>query len=171
MITCAAFDCFGTVFDTTALSRDLISEYVRHVRSATFSPYTFPPAWYDLPAHPDSAEGIRMLRESGIACVALSNGTPELIRRLSDKAGIKWDCVIDLASRGVYKPHLDAYRAVEAVFGARPADTIMVTANPTFGDIEGAVAVGMQSQVIRHGYPNTIIELAEMFSQQTKGER
>jgi hypothetical protein len=38
----------------------------------------------------------------------------------------------------------------------------MVTANPTFGDIEGAKAIGMQSQVIRHSYPNTIIELAEM---------
>lgn len=80
MITCAAFDCFGTVFDTAALSRDLISDYVRHVRSATFSPYTFPPAWYDLPAHQDSADGIRLLQAAGIACVALSNGTPELIR-------------------------------------------------------------------------------------------
>lgn len=161
MIKCAAFDCFGTVFDTSALPRENIADYVRHVRSATFSPYTFPPAWYDLPAHPDSAAGIRMLRESGIACVALSNGTPELIRHLSRRAEILWDCVIDLAARGVYKPHLDAYRAVEDVFGPPPNETIMVTANPTFGDIEGAVAVGMQAWVIRHGYPNTIIELAE----------
>jgi 2-haloalkanoic acid dehalogenase type II len=166
MIKCAAFDCFGTVFDTAALSPDLISDYVRHVRSTTFSPYTFPPAWHDLPAHPDATEGILMLRKSGIACVALSNGTPELIRHLSRRAEILWDCVIDLAAREVYKPHLDAYRAVEAVFGPPPEETMMVTANPTFGDVEGAVAVGMQAWVIRHGYPNTIIELAEMFLQQ-----
>jgi hypothetical protein len=41
---------------------------------------------------------------------------------------------------------------------------MMVTANPTFGDIEGSAAIGMQSQVIRHGYSNTIIELAEMMN-------
>jgi hypothetical protein len=52
---------------------------------------------------------------------------------------------------------------------SKPEETLMVTANPTFGDIEGAAAIGMPSQVIRHGYPNTVIELAEMLLK-AKGE-
>ena len=35
----------------------------------------------------------------------------------------------------------------------------MVTANPKFGDIEGARNINMRSAIIRHGYLNTIPEL------------
>jgi hypothetical protein len=54
---------------------------------------------------------------------------------------------------------MEGLLAETAIF---PRETLMVTSNPTFGDIEGSAAIGMPSQVIRHGYPNTIIELAEM---------
>jgi FMN phosphatase YigB (HAD superfamily) len=69
---------------------------------------------------------------------------------------------VDLAMCRVYKPHQAAYHCLCAWVGRPPEEILMVTANPTFGDLEGAAAIGMPSQVIRHGYPNDVIELAEM---------
>lgn len=160
-IKAIAFDCFGTLFDTTAIPREDVADYVRHVRKEQFSPYTFPLAWYGLKTHPDSPEGIRLLQAAGFLCVALSNGTKSLIQKIAEQNGITFDRIIDLTSHGVYKPHKLAYLTVQAETGIKPEETLMVTANPTFGDVEGAAAVGMAAQVIRHGYPNTVIELAE----------
>lgn len=162
MIRCVAFDCFGTVFDASSLSRDDVRAYVEHVRRDDFSEFDFPRPWWSLEAHRDSAEGIRRIR-NGFVCVALSNGSKPLIQHLSDRAGISWDAIYDPFVNKAYKPHnLDAYRWVERQIGFKPSETLMITANPTFGDIEGAEAIGMRSQVIRHGRPETIIELAEM---------
>ena len=157
---CIAFDCFGTVFDMSGVPREAIAAYVRHVRKNDFTPYAFPDSWWELKAHPDAAEGIKRLRDAGFKCVTLSNGDAKLLQAVSQKNGIEWDAIIDLAFYRVCKPHIDAYRTVEKAVGFKPSETLMVTANPTFGDIEGAAAIGMPSQVIRHGYPDTIIELA-----------
>lgn len=160
MIKVCAFDCFGTVFDSSSLPRELVRAYVQHVNAETFAPYVFPQPWYELPAHRDSMPGIRSLRQYGIKCVAMSNGSPDLILALSKNAGIEWDLVIDLASHGVYKPHPGAYRVVECETGVTPAECLMVTANPTFGDVQGAMSVGMHAQVIRGPVVKTIIDLA-----------
>jgi HAD superfamily hydrolase (TIGR01493 family) len=161
---CIAFDCFGTVFDMSTIASEEIKAYVAHVRKDDFSPFNFPESWWKLTAHPDAAEGIKRLRAMGIVCVTLSNGSKELLTTVSKANYIEWDCVIDLVKHRAYKPNnLDAYRAVEKETGFKPAESLMVTANPTFGDVESSAAIGMPSQVIRHGYPNTIIELAEMF--------
>jgi 2-haloalkanoic acid dehalogenase type II len=163
MIKCIVFDCFGTVFDMRGVSRDEIRAYVDHVRRNDFTPFTFPDSWWSLPPHPDAATGISLLQNSGFRCVALSNGGAELIGRLSKAALIRWDTVIDLVKHQVYKPHVGAYRTVEKETGFKPDECLMVTANPTFGDIEGAESIGMQSQIIRNGgSPNTIIELADL---------
>jgi len=164
VIKCIAFDCFGTVFDMSGVSRDEIKAYVDHVRRKDFSPFDFPQSWWNLKSHPDAEEGVKRLQRSGFTCVAMSNGSRELIEVNSASGFIFWDTVIDLVRRRVYKPHIDAYRMIEKQAGFKPAETLMVTANPTFGDIEGSAAIGMPSQVIRHGYPNTIIELAEMLA-------
>jgi 2-haloalkanoic acid dehalogenase type II len=161
-IKCIAFDCFGTVFDMSGVSRDEIKAYVDHVRKYDFTPFKFPDSWWQLKAHADAAEGIRRLQDAWFSCVTLSNGSSSLLRYVSRQNGILWDSIIDPVTHRVYKPHLDAYRTVEKQLGFAPAETLMVTANPTFGDIEGAAAIGMQSQVIRQpGMPQTIIELAE----------
>jgi 2-haloacid dehalogenase len=162
MIRCIAFDCFGTLFDMSGIPQEQIADYVRHVRSENFTPYNFPSEWYNLKAHPDVLEGIRRLKAAGIKCVALSNGHWGLIRFIAEESGFHFDHVCDLVGAKVYKPHVDAYRVVERDTGFTPAETLMVTANPTFGDIEGAIAIGMRYQVIRHCYPKTVIELAEM---------
>ena len=166
MIRCIAFDCFGTVFDMSNVSRDEIRAYVNHVRMEKFTPFDFPQSWWSLKAHPDSKEGIEALQAKGFFCVALSNGDANLIHQVSQQNGFIFDYVIDLAGRHrVFKPHLDAYRTIEKDLGYKPEHTLMVTANPTFGDIEGAAAIGMRSQVIRHlDTPQTIIELAKFIN-------
>lgn len=156
----AAFDCFGTVFDTSEISDFEISDYVKHVRQENFSPYIFPDGWFKLKAHSDSAEGIKQIKKKGIICAAFSNGSYELIYHISQANNIRWDYIIDLSKFKVYKPNLEAYRAVAITTKSLNSQCFMITANPTFGDVEGALNVGMRPVVIRHGYPNNIIELS-----------
>jgi 2-haloalkanoic acid dehalogenase type II len=162
-IKCLAFDCFGTVFDMEGVSRDEIAAYVAHVRLADFSPYRFSEPWWNINPHPDSAPGVRMLRENGFTCVTLSNGAASMLGYLAKKNDIPFHQIIDLTKHKAYKPkNLDAYRAVEKETGFKPNETMMVTANPTFGDVEGASAIGMIPQVIRQpDRPQTILELAQ----------
>jgi 2-haloalkanoic acid dehalogenase type II len=159
-IQCIAFDCFGTVFDMEGIPREQIRSYVEHVRQNDFSPFVFPDEWWELKAHADAAPGIRNLQAEGYCCVALSNGSHGLLTRIAAANDIYWDHIVDLAAHRVYKPHLDAYRTVENDTSYEPANTLMVTANPTFGDVEGAAAVGMKSMIIRQGYPHTILDIA-----------
>jgi HAD superfamily hydrolase (TIGR01493 family) len=159
---CVAFDCFGTLFDMSLIPKNEIADYVRHVRHNDFTPYEFPSSWWKLKPHPGVVRGFEKIREMGIYVVALSNGSRELLCYLSVMSGIKWSHIVDLVQHQVYKPHRAAYLTIYKDLGIRPEDTLMVTANPTFGDIEGAASVGMRSQVIRHGHPNNVIELAYM---------
>ena len=161
---CIAFDCFGTVFDASTLTREDLKAYVDHVKAKDFSPFEFGDPWWKLEAHEDSRLGIAMIQAAGVKCMALSNGSVELIQALSDRARIHFDWIADMVKHRVYKPDdIDAYRLVQKYSGFAPDECMMVTANPTFGDLEGAVAVGMKPQVIRNpGTPPTIIDLAKM---------
>lgn len=161
MIKVVAFDCFGTLFNMDGVSRDEIKHYVAHVRKNDFTPYDFPKSWWDLKAFDDVKPGIEKLQSMGLRCVALSNGSHALLRHLAACNDFDFDFVVDLVFHRVYKPHAAAYLTIEKDIGVAPVDTLMVTANPTFGDIEGSGAVGMFSQVIRHGYPHTVLELAD----------
>lgn len=157
-----AFDCFGTIFDMASVPRDEIVAYVRHVKADDFTPFAFPESWWALRAFPDVVPGIRRLREAGILCVTLSNGSFELLDHISHQSGVEWSRIIDLVEFGIYKPHVDAYRTVEAETGIIPAESLMVTANPTFGDLEGSAAIGMPAEVIRHSNVPTVEDLATL---------
>lgn len=160
-IKVVAFDCFGTVFNMSGVSREEIASYVEHVRNNDFSPFTFPPGWWNLKAHPDAEHGIKALQDAGFICIAASNGSPELITQVSMANHIHWHAIVDFAAARSYKPNAAAYVEIVRVADVAPSTILMVTANPTFGDIEGAALVGMQSQVIRRdSTPQTIVELA-----------
>lgn len=159
-ILAIAFDCFGTVFDMDGFPGTEIAAYVEHVNQPVWSRYRFGDAWYQLKAHPDSAEGIKQLQIAGYKCVALSNGSRSLIEHISSEAHICWNQIIDLADHQTYKPKRKAYRVAALEIGVAPANTMMVTANATFGDLGGAAAVGMQSYLIRDDDLPTIVELA-----------
>lgn len=156
-----AFDCFGTVFDMESIPKEEIRAYVNHVRQPEWSAYTFPDGWNQLTAHPDSAEGIYRIQQKNIECWAFSNGGRQLISQASIANNIRWNNIVDLSIPKVYKPNAGAYQYLLGLAGGR--ELHIVTANPTFGDIEGAESIGVNSHVIRHGKPETIIELAEMF--------
>lgn len=163
MIKCIAFDCFGTIFDMKGVPRIEIEAYVNHVRKGEFVIYEFPETWYSLKSHIDAAQGMNRLKAGGFFLVALSNGGRELIREISLSNDIPFDYIVDLRQHKVYKPHIEAYRTVEKDTGIKPEETLMVTANPTFGDVEGSAAIGMPSQVIRQADgPRDLIDLAEM---------
>ena len=161
-ITAVAFDCFNTVFVLLAEHYKQVKDYAKHVNNPDFKPYIFPKEWYDLESHTDAIDGIRLMREKGYYCIAMSNGNPELILANSNKSGIVWDHVMDLASHGVYKPNKLAYPLIGLDTGFPPSATLMVTANPTFGDIEGARYCGMQTcTIIRNGkHAYNILDLA-----------
>lgn len=144
-----AFDCFGTVFDMADFDRELIRDYVHHVRTNPTEVYSFPNAWWEIKAHADSAAGIKKLQEAGFQCFAASNGSTTLIETISTEAGIQWNGVTDFAKHGFYKPDVRAYAAITSQFNLVAKDVCIVTANPDFGDVEGAKANGMMSQVIR----------------------
>lgn len=158
-----AFDCFGTLFNMQGVSREEIQDYVAHVNRNDFSPYKFPDSWWNLKLHKDVKKNFALLQERGLKCVALSNGSVGLLAHVAKRGGIEFDHIVDLAAHGVYKPHVNAYRTIQKDLGYLPADTLMVTANPRFGDLEGAALVGMPSQVIRHGYPEDLADLLLMF--------
>ncbi len=156
------FDVFGTVFDMSSLPKEDIKHYVNHVKADVWKPLELPEDWWYLKAHPDAAEGIRRLREH-FTVATLSNGPVDLLVWLSKQNGIDWDWIVPIQMEYTYKPHRAAYLTVFQCFKFDPSQILLVTANPTFGDIEGAASVGMKSQVIRQpGCPQTIIELSEV---------
>lgn len=157
-----AFDLFGTVFSLADVDRQEIKDYAAHLRNPEWSPLRLPPSWEKLPAHPDSAEGIRRLREK-FTVVTCSNGPLGLTAKLSKHNSINWDAIIPLELNKVFKTSPGAYLTVCEVLGCEPKDVLMVTANKSFGDLEASTALGMQAVLIRgDSGPRDIIELANL---------
>ncbi len=155
-----AFDVFGTVVDFSGVPREEVKDYASQLRRPEWEPLKLPASWEHLKAHPDSAEGIRRLRQHYIVCTC-SNGPLGLLAKLSKNNGIVWDAIIPLEMNKVYKPNPQAYLTVCEVFGVETKDVLMVTANEMFGDIEAARALKMEASLIRHkDGPASIIELA-----------
>ncbi len=160
MIELICFDVFGTVFDMSTVSKDSIRKYVDHVKSNSWEPIDLS-GWSNIKAHPDSKIGIDLLRTK-FQVVTLSNGPMRLLTKISKANDISWDAIIPIEAYKVYKPHESAYKIACDLMDIAPEKTLMVTANPTFGDIEGAAKNNMHSQIIRQkGFPLSIIELYE----------
>lgn len=147
-ISAIFFDCFGTLFDMSQIPREQIAAYVEHVNRSDFTEYKFPREWYDLKAFPDVKEGLNRLRERFVLGT-LSNGSYPLLLHLADANGLKFEEIINMAKHRIYKPNFGAYYLPSVATGTRPSEIMMVTANPTFGDVEGALHAGMSVCVIR----------------------
>lgn len=173
MIQAILFDCFGTIFNMDYVPREDIANYVRQVKAPEWSPLVVPDSFRNLRVHPDVVEGMRRLAiTDDINLFAFSNGTHELISHLGKENEIDdlW-CVLDLAFVRRYKPRHEAMSfALGAVWMNVPITSLgeiaLVTANPTFGDVEMAQAFGVRAIVIRHGYPNDLIELADLLAKE-----
>lgn len=148
MIKVIAFDIFGTVYDLSAVDRSEIARYHDHVTATKYRPLHLGEEWRALKAHEDSAYGITRLRRN-FRVVTLSNCPIELQVYLHKLNGIQWDMLVPLEAYEVFKPHLNAYGHVMDLMGVRPEEVAMVTANPTFGDVNGAKSWGMRPILIR----------------------
>jgi 2-haloalkanoic acid dehalogenase type II len=157
-----AFDVFNTVFDLSSRPREEVIAYGNHIRKNEWSPLVLPQAWETLPAHSDAAEGIARLR-TRFFVATLSNGPLGLLAKVSKHNGISWDAIVPLELGKVFKPNLLAYSTFCGILNVEPKDVMMVTANRTFGDLEAADKLGMDSCLIRdpkHSEIHDIIELA-----------
>ncbi len=156
-----AFDVFGTVFDLSAVNREEVKNYVKHIHGPTWQPLSLPESWRILKAFPDAAKGIEMLRRK-YTVVTCSNGPIDLLVALSKHNDISWDMMIPIQMNKVYKPKSGAYITIGDLLKVNCNEIMMVTANKTFGDLEASAALGMSSQLIRDDSSDvkTIIQLA-----------
>jgi FMN phosphatase YigB (HAD superfamily) len=160
------FDCFNTVFDMSSIQRDHIKGDVRRSLDCcgdTWTPLHLPVAWYQLCAHRDSKDGIAALRTKYIVAT-MSNGSVELLTTISKENGIDWDLVTPIELKKAYKRRPEAYLTLCELFRVKSQEVLIVTANPTLGDVEAAQALGMCYSIIRNGlsgHAKDIIDLAE----------
>lgn len=160
-----AFDLFGTVFDLKSAPAEEVRDYGRQIRLPEWQPLVLPRTWETMPAFPDSAEGLRLLRERFFVS-SLSNAPLGLAAKMCKNAGVHFDCLLPLELGRVYKPNPLAYLKLCDVLACMPSEVLIVTANKDFGDIEAARSLGMQATLIRHpaaAFP-TIVALAQALS-------
>lgn len=167
MLKVIAFDVFNTVVRFEHVPYAEKKAYADHIHEhdgvqSPWKPLTLPESWERLPAYPDAAEGLAMLRER-YTVVTCSNGPLGMLAKLSKFNGLSWDMITPLELNQVYKPNGAAYLFVTDLLGIKPEEMMMVTANEKFGDLEAATELGMQSKLVRsewNGQP-TIIDLAK----------
>ncbi|MFN3844697.1 MAG: haloacid dehalogenase type II [Paracoccaceae bacterium] len=112
-------------------------------------------ALYDeLPAYPDVAGALTALRDKGARLVILSNGSPQMLARAVQAAGLdqSFEAVISVEDVSLYKPHSSVYALVEAHLGLPPGQVMFVSSNGW--DIAGAARFGFTTSWInRSGAP------------------
>ncbi|MDF2092270.1 haloacid dehalogenase type II [Knoellia sp. 3-2P3] len=100
-------------------------------------------AFMQLPLHPDVVEGIRLLSESGIRLVTLSNGSTSVAEGLFQRNGLmdRFERLLSVADAPAWKPAAAAYRYAMEVCGADAAESMLVAVHPW--DIHGAHRAGL----------------------------
>lgn len=156
-----AFDCNGTVFDNSGISREEMQDYIDQMRLEPYRELFLASSFYDMLPHLDSQEGIERLQKK-YRVVTCSNFPLRLLNILSNYADIEWDAIIPLEASRAYKPKKEAYHTVCNILQVEPHNVTVVSAHANGPDVKGAPNAGMNFQLIRNeGYPATIIELAE----------
>lgn len=155
-----AFDCFGTIFDASAVPPRDVEYYAQQVRQG-ITPLTVPPSFSYMRAHPDVKPGLERLRSLGHRVVTCSNLPLDLLWELSNASALRWDMICPVEVSGQYKPDIRAYTALLEMLQAAPHDVTVVTTHLNGPDAKGAPAAGMHLQFLRQpGYgPLTVGEL------------
>lgn len=99
-------------------------------------------AWEHLPAWPDVANGMQLLRSFGFVAPC-SNGSIALSIRLARFAGFSWDTVLGAEVARNYKPKSEVYRAAVNALALKPEEVVMVAAHND--DLEAASKEGLQT--------------------------
>jgi 2-haloacid dehalogenase len=98
-----------------------------------------------LPAHPDAAPALEMLRDYNLA--ALTNSTLEVATAQLDNAGLSFDAILSADQVQALKPRPEPYHLVARHFDTEPAEVTLVAAHAW--DISGALAAGCKAAFVR----------------------
>lgn len=156
------FDCMGTVFDVSDVPTHQMTAYTRAIRRC--NPLrAYPPLQFDnLRAHPDAQPALARLAEK-FDVVAFTNCPPAVFNAVTARAQLVWHDVVPLLRAGASKPVPYVYPWACGWWNRRPEQCTMVTANPTFGDVEGARACGMNVILVRcRGVLVDLLALADL---------
>lgn len=140
-----AFDCLNTIFSLADVPEGEVAGFVAHCETGE-RPYAAHSCWYDLYEHGDVHDAFCDLQMMNIRLVAFSNANDDVIKVCSKKCNLKWS---DFVFPYKYKPSLAAYQELLAQCKVAPERLMIVTANPRFGDIQGAKSIGARCVVVR----------------------
>lgn len=101
-----------------------------------------------LPAHPEVADALGRLAAGGFRLAALTNGTPDGVRRQLRHAGLadRFEAVFSADEVRRYKPAPEPYRMACGRLGVEASETWLVAAHAW--DVAGAEAVGMRTAFV-----------------------
>lgn len=104
-----------------------------------------------LPPHPEVADALARLRNSGYRCAALSNSTLDVIQAQLDHAGLAplFHAVLSADTTGRLKPHASVYREAAKELGVTPDRMWMIAAHDW--DVAGAQAAGCHGGLVVRG--------------------
>jgi FMN phosphatase YigB (HAD superfamily) len=144
MIKLLAFDLFGTIFNLENVDRAELKEYGRQIKRnlTDWSPFDLPAHWaWSLPLHDDAIEGLWKLRDHDYRLVTFSNAPAKLQLEMINYHSLPFHSITPLESFRMSKPNPSIYYNLE-VWGYDLSECAMITANKSFGDIEGMSACG-----------------------------
>ena len=98
-------------------------------------------AW--LAPQPGAATALQVLRDAGLSCLALTNGSRATTEALLERAGLisSFDAVLSVDEVGLPKPRAEVYLAAVRRLGVTPAELALVAVHPW--DIQGAANAGL----------------------------
>ncbi|AZT39693.1 haloacid dehalogenase type II (plasmid) [Salmonella enterica subsp. enterica serovar Karamoja] len=101
-----------------------------------------------LPAHPDVADGLRVLKATGRKLVALSNSSRTLVEQQLTGAGLRpfFDEVLSVETLATYKPDLAVYQWALRSLRVPASQAMMVAAHGW--DVGGAKLAGMHTAFV-----------------------
>jgi 2-haloalkanoic acid dehalogenase type II len=142
------FDIFNTVLNLASIPKEEVANYVANSRDATvWAPLMLPDSWLQLQPHDDAPLGLRRLRLN-YTIVALSNAPLWFLSRVFKATRLDFDAIVPLETIQKYKPDPATYKFACDLLRVTPDEAMMITANPTFGDVEGSTGIGMRCQVL-----------------------
>jgi 2-haloacid dehalogenase len=102
-------------------------------------------AYLVLDAYPDARAVLRDLKAGGDKTGILSNGSPAMLQKAVEAAGIEdlLDASLSIDGLRMYKPRPEVYALVTQAFACKPADVVFVSSNRW--DIMGAGAFGFRT--------------------------
>ncbi len=101
-----------------------------------------------LSPQPGAATALQVLREAGLQCLALTNGSRATTEALLERAGLiaSFDAVLSIDDVGLPKPRAEVYLAAARRLGVASAELALVAAHPW--DIQGASTVGLTTAYV-----------------------